>query len=198
MSGGAEYVGSLIGAVVIGVPVVYLLVKNDLERRRHVRALRKTPPIDAAAGVGQTVFAIGSVKLVEEPLVGPLSEKRCVAHRSRLYIGTFDSYSKKREQIGLTKFALQRRDGSIVTIDATHARFTLPALSLPPGSDDRCKQFAIARAVASGDRRVAKYEEVLVLEGMRLAVAGTLATEPGEPARLTGDEKSPIIIGVPF
>lgn len=192
---GAEYIGSLVGAAVVGVPVVYMLLKNDLERRKTIRTLRAKPPLDAATATGQDVFAIGNVRAGEALLGSPLTDRPCVAFRTRLYIGTFESYQPKYEQIGLTRFVLERRDGSVVEIDAARARFVVPALPLPAAHDERREQFATERGVARRYRRGAKYEEVLVLEGMRLAIAGKLASAPGTvPARLTGD----VIIGVPF
>jgi hypothetical protein len=59
----------------------------------------------------------------------------------------------------------------------------------------RCEAFAISLDLEV--RKKAAYEELVVLEDMRIAVRGRLV-ENGARPRLTGDAASPIIIAVPF
>jgi hypothetical protein len=168
--------------------------------QRRTRAQQHVLAIDTTTGhlVDRwgVVVAIGGVCPTGATLVGPLSQKTCVAHRSRVYLGLMGG-SKAREQIGIVPFSIETNDGKRIEIESAHVKFVFPALSLPPGSDERCVQFAIAHAVASGDRRDARYEEVLVMEGMKIAVAGRLERR-NDVVRLVGDETRPIIIGVPF
>lgn len=157
------------------------------------RALRAIPRYAYGARPGSTVVAIGHVRTVEPEIDGLLSARPCIAFRSRIYRGSVDGpiYA---ERVGLTAFAIDREDGTTVAVASTHARFVFPALPLPDDAPDRCVELALACNVAKSALPRCIFEEVLVLEGMRVAVAGRLA----EDGRLVGDLSNPIIIGVPF
>lgn len=157
------------------------------------RALRATPRYAYGARPGSTVVAVGHVRAVEPEIDGLLSARPCIAFRSRIYRGNVDG-PLYAERVGLTSFAIDREDGTTIAVASTHARFAFPALPLPDDAPERCMEVALMCNVAKSALPRCVFEEVLVLEGMRVAVAGRLA----EGGKLAGDLSNPIIIGVPF
>lgn len=164
-------------------------------RKRALRVLHATPRLSPASSVGATVVAIGRVRPLAPELDAPLSGRPCVAFRARVYRGSVDAMFWERAAV--VGFALDREDGPSIVIEATHAAFMFPPLPLPVDAPDRCDQFAIELGLAASLRKKGTYEEVLVLEDMRVAICGRLV-ENGEHPRLGGDAESPIVIAVPF
>lgn len=192
-----DVVIGIVAVVALG-GAIYASTLGDVARRSAQRALQAKRVLTATTPVGAEVVVIGKVQPGGTELDAPLSGRPCVAHRSRMYLGGVDG--AHHEQAGCVPFTLERDDGSHVVIDASHAQFVFPPLPLPADAPERCAAFANALGVAPRVQRRAAYEEILVLEGMRIAVAGRLVAgwANGQPARVGGDATAPITIGVPF
>jgi hypothetical protein len=188
--------------------------RTIVERRRTRRVLRAKPALDATLAEGTEVRATGTVRALGATIEAPLSARRCVAYRARLQptAGIVGLASRPKEAVGIVPFALDRLDGTSIVIESEHALIVdLPPTQLGPDAVARCERFAIARAVASGDRRRARYEEIVVEDGMVVMVSGLLMKDPvEEPAtedqrgyrdslpvklRLAGNADHPIVIG---
>ena len=166
------------------------------ERQQIIAALRATPRLAATSAAGTNVVAIGIVRPVAPEVDGPFSGRPCVAYRARAYRGSIENHKQYWEQSAAVPFALECEDATRVLIESAHAVFAFPALPLPPDAPERCVEFALAQGITTKDLRRITYEELIVLEGMRVAVGGRLARD-GDVTKVVGD-KSPIIIGVPF
>jgi hypothetical protein len=169
-----------------------------IRRRRVQRSFQLTPRFTERSPVGSTVIAIGRVRTIEgRELDAPLSLRPCVAYRARVYIGPVGE-STWWGTANVTSFELERPGEVPITIEAgSHVEFRFPALPLPADAPDRCEAFAISLNLDPKVRKKAAYEEIIVLEDMRIAVRGRLV-ENGARPRLAGDATSPIIIAVPF
>ena len=202
-----ELVAYAIAISIGGCVMTVAAVVNRLRRRNAAhdakQALAK-PALVAAHPEGKSVRVSGTVRLREVWVEAPLSARRCVAYRARVVM----SLGEFRDQSDCVPFTLVRDDGSHVAIDSSYALIDIPPQPLPPGSKDRCRDFAIARAIASGDRWRAKYEESTVTEGMQVSVTGMLMKDGTEPPRdergfredafglrIAGDAEHPIAIG---
>ena len=180
----------------IAASAAYVGITARRERQRMRRELHGTPLLDEHAADGAAVHVTGHVRITGESIEAPLSARRCIAYRASMHLGGFFGLGNKpRETSRMVPFAIARPDGSIIAIDSEHAKLDLPPLALPAGSAERCLQFAISRGIASGDRQGATYTEVVIIEGMRVSVAGTLRCEP---LRVAGTAERPIVIGMPI
>jgi hypothetical protein len=186
-----------IAAVVSGVAYARLRRRVDDGRRHMLALLRATPRFSTHSAPGSNVVVIGRVRPVAPELDAPFSGRPCVAFRARAYRGTVETFTKYWEQSGAVAFELELEDGSRIAIDSTHALFVFPALPLPADAPDRCVDFILAHDIPKRDQRKCTFEEVIVLEEMRIAVAGRLASNDAAP-RIAGEATHPIIIGVPF
>ncbi len=210
-------IGFVIGAAMAG-SAAYAAARKVLERRRTRRALRATVPLDASLPEGTAVRVTGTVRITGETIEAPLSGRRCIAHRSRIYLsmgrpdlaGVVGSAREPRETARAVPFAIERPDGSTIAIDSEHVVLELPAVKLDVGDRDRCGRFALTHAISSKERHRVTYEELVVEDGMQITVAGTLmkdiadaptAAELGlrdeQPpvVRLAGSATHPILIG---
>jgi hypothetical protein len=204
-----ELVGWAILAGIGGCVTAVAAVVNRIRRKNASHEARKAlarPALVAAHPEGNSVRVSGTVRLRAFWVEAPLSARRCVAYRARIMM----SLGEFRDQSECVPFTLVRTDGSHVEIDSAYALIDIPPQPLPPGSEDRCRDFAIARAIASGDRWRATYEEAVVTEGMLVSVTGLLMKDGTAPSnvergfrddafglRLVGDEQHPIAIGEP-
>lgn len=170
------------------------------ERKWLLQELRSKPALTATTAVGTDVVVIGKVSPLGPELDGPLSGRPCVAFCALIYPkGIFAG--PPLAHFDCVPFMLERSDGSSVVIDSasTNVRFVFPPLPLPDDAQARCLEHAIEAGLSPRQRKRATYEEIIVIETMKIAVAGRLvAGWANAPARVAGDAARPIIIGVPF
>jgi hypothetical protein len=183
--------------VSLGATTVGLGMWDRLRRKRALDSLHATPRLTARSAVGSTVIAIGRVRTIEDrELDAPLSGRPCVAYSARVYRGSIDAPGWG--VVNVTPFRIEREDGSTVLVDATqHVEFRFPPLPLPPDAPERCDAFAVALGLHPKVRKHGTYEEIIVLEDMRIAVRGVVV-ENGEQPRISGTPQRPILIAVPF
>jgi hypothetical protein len=201
-------------ALAVAGSAIVATLRATSEHHNVRKQLRAKRAIDPSLPDGTEVRVTGFVRALDETLAAPFSAYPCVVFRSRMVTaaGLIGLGVRPKEAARCVRFAIELPDGSRVTIDSTHARLDLPAIKLPAGSEKRCLEFAMAHAVASGDRNGAQYEEVLVQEGMAVSVCGLLMKDivevppsnerefrqPPPPAlRIAGNAKHPIAIGAP-
>jgi hypothetical protein len=170
------------------------------ERQRMQNALRALPLLHATTPIGIDVVTIGRVSPLGPEIDAPLSQRPCVAHCSLVYPKGVFGVVPPRGKVACVPFQIEREDGSFVVIESAHVIFVFPPLPLPDDAHDRCIELAIATGVPKRFHEKATYEEILVIETMRIAVAGRLVGNwaEGKPARIAGTAAQPIIIGVPF
>ena len=192
----AEALVVIATALISGATYARLRGRVD-ERQQIIAALRSTPRLAAASAVGTHAVAIGIVRPVAPELDGPFSGRPCVAYRARAYRGSIEHHKQYWTQSAAVPFALECEDATRVFVESAQAIFAFPALPLPPDAPERCVEFALERGITAKDLRRITFEELIVIEGMRVAVGGRVVRE-GDVTKLVGDDKSPIIIGVPF
>ena len=185
----------LIFAGCVAAVAAYAATRSN-GRKRALAALHATPRLTSSTPVGAVVVAIGRVRTIEDKeLDAPLSGRPCVAYQARVYRAAADE-GPGWGTANLTPFLLEREDGTTVVVDAEHVAFLFPPLPLPADAPERCEAFAIELGLSPKLRKKASYEEIIVLEDMRIAVYGRVA-ETGERPRLTGDAAHPIVIAAP-
>ncbi len=157
------------------------------------------------------VTLVGTVKLVGDPLIAPLSGTPCVYHRSTARVlpvrgaSASAQFAHTRPEATLSQmvtFVLVTRDGEI-RVDAEDAETTLRPGAIVPRKVEREMEF-LRRAGFDQDPRNTGFDEVVITEGMKIAVHGIARIEmvPGESTfretarsvRLVGDAKHPLTI----
>ncbi len=185
--------------------------RKILERRRARRLLRERPELEATSPEGSEVRVTGVVRVLDETLEAPLSGRRCVVFRSRVY-------AKRRmarvvihpqESLRMVTFLVERADGSRVTVDGKHVLLDLDPIKVP-ADQARRTQLALGLGLGIKELRGAHYEEVLVEEGMRVSIAGLMMKdvvdappttelafrETAAPAlRIAGNATHPLVVG---
>jgi hypothetical protein len=205
-------------AVVVAIVIIAAAAATGTQRwfadRRARRALRSATALAPTTPEGGTTRVTGRVRIAKQVFDAPLSARRCVAYRVRVFgsTGLISDRPLRYEEAQTVPFVIERPDGTRVEIATTHATLDLPYLALPADSDDRCLALVQRAAIVNPGIAKLTFEEVVVMEGMRVSVAGLLmkdasldpaASERGfredqPPAmRLAGDAKHPVIVGVP-
>jgi hypothetical protein len=204
-----------VGPIVLGVAGGSLALaagRRTVERIRVRRELRRRPPLGASTPEGVAVRVVGVVRALETPGTAPLSRRACVAHRTRIEVPVWMFYGARRyEVVSVWPFAIERDGAAPVIVDTQHALFDLPLLAVPKDLAARTL-FAARNAVSARDARRARFDEVVVEPGQRVAVSGMMMLDPadapsdgelgfrdvGDPdVRLTGNHEHPIVIGRP-
>lgn len=209
----ADIAGLSIVAAVLGSAAL-AAGKRVVERRRARRALRERPVLDAATPEGSEVRVTGVVRALDETLEAPLSGRSCVVYRSRIYLRRrFGATAvDANESLRMVTFALERPDGSLVTIDGKHVMLDLDPLK-QKYDPARSNRLGLLLGLSIRSLRGAKYEEVIVEHGMRVSIAGLMmkdlsdAPPTGESAfrdaappalRIAGDAAHPLAISAAF
>lgn len=186
--------------------------RKVLERRRARRALREKPALDASSPDGTEVRVTGIVRVLEETLEAPLSARRCVIFRSRVYLhsGLFRHARLPREHLRMVPFAVERDDGTLVTVEGKHVLLDLDPIKKLHTEETRRHQLGFTLGLNARALRAANYEEVVVEEGARVSVAGLMMKDlaeappmeerafrdaPAPALRIAGDAQHPLAIG---
>lgn len=164
------------------VPVTYGATRRRHERWRARWQLRRCLALGDARE-SDRVCAAGIVRLLDETLVAPLSGRTCVAYRSRVWPGWHTGAPFSAETMQLRPFVLDLGDEEII-VAGDHAIFGLPPLELAPRDLEREASFIARHALAvqhglfgrSASR--ARFAEVALEPGARVAVGGTLVLVP--------------------
>jgi len=191
-------------AVVLG----RYLRRTFRHRRERAEARRKLAQITAIADVrseGTIARVTGFVKPVDATLLtAPLSGIECVAYRARV-----DGRTQPM-LMPITKFELVPFSIDGIEIHADNAEFDIPPVPLIPSPEQRDRYDAFLQPYAvHRHHRIftggAVFDEVVITEGMRVTVIGTVmlaGTEAGGTYReaehrwqLVGDREHPIVIG---
>jgi hypothetical protein len=186
-----------------------------MERRRARVALSRAPDLDDTVGEGTVVRVTGTVGLLGDPLVAPLSGVECVMYRSRIYVG--DGIFKRNlwrvqtfETQELTRFSIDtgRTGRHEIIVEGSHAWLDVPAHK--SDNNDARKRLMLRLGVHYSEMPKSRFEELVVRPGMRVSIAGVLMLDPAvEPSseergfrdeprsrvRLAGTVKHPLIVG---
>jgi hypothetical protein len=182
-------------------------------KRKVRRALRAAPALDRVLGEGDFVRVTGHVRIEKHFIHAPLSDRRCVAYCARAIPAprVLRDYPPF-EEWKMVSFVIEREDKTRVAIDCAYVKLLLPPLPLRPGSDERCAELGRTRKLAARALKKMQYEEIVVMEDMRISVAGILVKDaqldPDQAERgyrdaqtfamrLGGSATRPLIIGVP-
>ncbi len=202
-----------IGIVVVAAGSAAIAAgRKLLERRRARRALREKPALDATSPDGTEVRVTGVVRITGETLEAPLSGRPCVVFRSRVYLhrGITGRARVPHEHLRMVSFAVERDDGSLVTIEGKHVLLDLDPLKKLRPDDTRRYQLGFTLGLSARALRAANYEEVVVEEGARVAIAGLMMKDlaeappmeerafrdaPAPSLRIAGDARHPLAIG---
>jgi hypothetical protein len=174
------------------MPVGYGLTRRRHERWRARWRLRSCRALDDAHE-SDRVYATGIVRPLDETLVAPLSGRTCVAYRSRV-VGGLTRLHFPGETMQLRPFVLDLGDEEIV-VAGEHAIFGLPPLPLAPRDPEREASFAARHALPSRPDAYgfptagthARFSEVALEPGARVAVGGTLLLVPPDEPPADGE-----------
>ncbi len=192
--------------------------RKVLERRRARRALRKQVPIDSTTEEGITVRATGIARVADETIVAPLSGRKCIVVRSRVFAGKgFTAMAAKpRETIAMVPFILDRGELGEIRVEGEHVLLDLKPLAMKRKDIDLDRQLAFMalHGVGAREHGNANFEETLVEPGDRITVAGLVmkdvVAEPIDESergfrdalptrvRLAGNVDHPLAIGRPL
>jgi len=209
----SDFANLAVGLVMAGSAAIGA-TRKILERRRARRELRSRPVMEAATDEGNVVRVTGVVRAGDTTLTAPISGQTCVMYRSRV---TDSMWSVRRiqlpkESFAMVPFALERDDGTRVTIEGRHALLDLPNMKLPAPKtvDLRERRTLFQKMHGIDNAHSATFEEVVVEEGMKITVAGLMMKDLAEEApsgeagyrdnvpaalRLAGDLEHPLVIG---
>jgi hypothetical protein len=184
---------ALLGAGVVGL-------SRALGRAEVRRRMREAPQHLADHSV---VTLTGTVKLVGEPLVAPLSGTRCVLHRS-----SARTFSQGREMetftvCELAPFLLETRDGDVL-VDGDTADIPDRGRPLIPRKIEREQEFLLAHGILT-EARSAGFDEIVIVPGAKISVHGVARVEVDARSaasyrdtptrvRLVGDAQHPLTI----
>ena len=164
------------------------------------RQLAKGPPqlVD-----GAVVTLTGTVKPIDL-LTAPISRRSCVALHVKAFIGP-----TWLTRFAMTRFVLQTDQGDVFVEHFPDAALALPILKLQPPYDV-AEQFLRGIGRMPWEAGKARFEEMVIEPGDRIAVFGVVRTELEVPeageigfrdskqvVRLTGDPRHPMALGEP-
>jgi hypothetical protein len=148
------------------------------------------------------VTVTGTVRAIGEPLVAPLSGRRCVLHLS-----IARSQRIRHWLCEMVRFELETRDGTVI-VDGVTAEVTLRPGAIVPRDLDRERAFLRAHDITATDARGVSCEEVVIEPGMKIVVNGVARYEQSPNAsgeagfrdalstiRLVGHARHPLTIG---
>jgi len=187
-----------------------------LERRRARRELREKTPLDAHSPEGEVVRVTGSVRVLDQPLIAPLSGLTCVVFRSRVQSGgkLTSRAMRPRESIAMVPFIIDRGPEGQVLVEGKHVLLDLAPLAMKRQEieQSRREQFLVKQGFTLRELGRAVFEETVVEPYMRVSVAGLMMKDlPTAPAseelgfrdaappnlRIAGNVEHPLVIGEP-
>ena len=187
-------------------------IRRVLERRRARAALRAIALLAPTTSEGAIARVTGTVAGIDgHTLVAPLTGRPCVAHRSRVAPRGALPLGGVLERVELCPFTI---DG-LVTVESVNTQLDLPRSKLTPSPEQRDRYDAFLspaglwRHHAAFGKYGPEFEEVIVVPGMRITVAGLVMLEIPDPVagelgfrdlppariRLVGNAEHPIVIG---
>ena len=178
------YVWVKLSLVVIAGLVTLGKVAMEASTRSAQRRRMRSGQRELADNTAVTL--IGTVKLVGEPLVAPLSGTPCVAYRSRArersqggYMGAMqDTLEWTRQR--MTAFVLVTKEREVI-VDGEEATLTVRPAPIIPRKIEREVEFMREVAPDFSPRSVS-FDEVVITPGTRIAVHGLAqySVVPGE------------------
>jgi hypothetical protein len=187
---------------------------RERQRREAVRARLAAGQPELADNTVVTLR--GTVRALGEPLAAPLSGRPCVAHysiaRTKPRAGLMALEGRVHETDSLAssamvRFVLVTRDGDII-IDADRAEIAQPTRPIIPRKLDREVQFVVDAGFSNQSVEAFAFEEVVIEDGMKIAVCGVARVEITAAAggeggfreaptsvRVVADERHPLTIG---
>lgn len=168
----------LIAVVCVGAVGAIGAVVNALWGPR-ARARRRLAAGSCAIADHAIVTLTGTVRAIGEPLVAPLSGRRCVLHSSLGRV--FEDTAHNRLFIAIDErvmrpFELETRDGKVL-VDGIEAELAIPRSPLIPRRLEREIEFLEAHNQPRSYLRYTVFEELVVASGDRIAVQGMAVVE---------------------
>ena len=166
-------------AAVVGLFALVGAISTALERSA---TRRKMLSAQREIADNTAVTLIGTVKLLGEPMIAPLSGKPCVFHCSIARI-LAERQGDERPIVvaqAMIPFVLVTREGDVI-VEGSNADVPLRPGAIVPRKADREVEFLRANGHVVPARRIGS-EEVLITPGMKIAVHGVARIEmtPGE------------------
>jgi hypothetical protein len=174
-------------------------------RRSAIRARMRAAPKQIEDNA--VVTLTGTVKVIGEPLVAPLSGTPCVAYRASARSFSGRTVDQQHVEIAMTPFLLVTSSGEIL-IDGDRCELPMRPGPIIPRKIEREQGF-LNRNGITADAKSAGFDEVAIAPAMRVSVYGIARTEvsqgTGETSfreaprlvRLSGDEAHPLTIDLP-
>ena len=186
----------LLGALAVGVIGTLRLVQWSPRR----------PPLanddESEIHDGQQVTLTGTVRILGEPLISPLSARRCVLFET--YASLYEEQAANAPKAlvgqlskrGMIPFELDTSLGRIL-IDATEADLELAPTPVYPRMPEREALFL--REHDKDERLIeqATFEEITVDPDALVSVQGKAMVESPTKIRIVGAPDRPLVIGVP-
>jgi hypothetical protein len=205
-----EFVSFVAG--VVGLAVAARRGPNWLERRRARRALSAASLLDGTSVEGASVHVTGLVRVLDRTVTAPLSASTCVVARARVRVGgSFGDFSAPYETMAFAPFVVVLDDQRWVLVDGNYAQLDLAARR-SRFDEARRTELLAEHYVGQRQSTLARFEEVVVVPGDRVSVAGLLMKDAGTAptmeergfrdsvaptVRLVGNLANPIVIGTP-
>jgi hypothetical protein len=175
---------------------------GDGRRARHM--LARTYPLGATTPEGTVAKITGSVRVLAQPLVAPLSDRPCVVYRSYAAFRIART-NTPHVDIGDSQFAVDTADGPVL-VDSAHAVLDVEPVRLEV-TKARREQFRVRLGLPVATR--AGFTEYIVSPGDEISVIGLMMVDPATDApgdergfreappgqrRLTGNPEHPVVI----
>lgn len=193
--------------VLVGLAGLVALGKvlNDGAKRAAARDRMRGGQKELADNTAVTLT--GTVKLVGEPLIAPLSGTPCVCHRSTVRVLATRSSQVSEGPVvtrhAMIPFTLVTGEGEVL-VDGEHAEIAVRPAPIIPRKVDREIAFMREAGVEVGPRGLGS-DEIVITPGMKIAVHGvarieivpegeTAFREAGRKVHLVAHGRHPITI----
>lgn len=179
----------LLGGLVLGGSASAFVasgtIGRSLERRTVRRSIRATPDLTSSSRDGAWVRITGVVRPPGFYANGVLTGVDGVIARTRTWGGRFSN--APYESFTTVPFEVETADG-IVTVEARYAKLAVPALSFRTHRIDHNwrRRLLIEHGISDGAMYRWRFEEIVVVPGMQIELAGQLARDAG---RMPSDEE---------
>jgi hypothetical protein len=146
-------------------------LRRDAERRRVVRRLQVVPPMRDDVAEGALVTVSGTVKVLDDELVAPLSGARCVMYRARLRsLGAVGATGSVDTSFAIRPFAIDAGSAGVTIVRGSDAEVDLPAVAQRRITSERSTSFKVLHGVGHMARVL--LDEVIIEPGTWITVAG--------------------------
>jgi hypothetical protein len=162
----------LIG-VVFGVIVALAWIGLAIRSALRSRATKKRTPLTDGAIVTLT----GVVRALDAPLIAPLSNRPCVAHRSRIHLTGLRDNSATES----SRFVLETANGRVL-VDGEYV-FDLVPSPVVPRDEGLEKRFLAGKGVPETQHPHAGFDEIVVAPGATAVVRGVIRLEHDHDAK---------------